>query len=169
MPKPTHRNRKPHTKLQLSVAPGVLEEVMDFMKTTDDEVALATLGKHARNIMKKYGQGRHITYWGVLDAYALLYITECKLMVKNEWDRAIADFEKFEKWQQTDSKLTHQQILVLNRFPAVLQYVLQQEHRIKLRADLPKITSAYTWEQYQMLKQLLTGAYDVLKISDLEE
>lgn len=168
MPTNSHK-KKPHAKLQLSVAPGILEEVMDFLKSAEEDAALAALGKHARSIMQKYAKGKRMTYWGVLDAYALFCLTECKLMIKGEWDKAIADFETFEKWQQTHSKLTHSQLLVLNRFPSILQFILQQESRRTLRSDLPKITESYVLDQYNMLKRLLKDSFDVLQLSEMEE
>ena len=141
---------------------------MEFMKVEDDEVALAAIGKHARLVMKKYAANEHMKYWGVLNAYALFCITEGKLMVKSEWTRAMADFKAYEKWQST-SGLSLEQMHVLNKFPVILQYILQQESRTKLRADLPRITEAYVLEQYAMLRRLLRDAADVLKLKHLDE
>lgn len=165
----TPRSRGRTAQLQLSVSPGVLEDVMEFIKTPDDEVALSTIGKHARKIVNSYAKKQRIKYWGVLDAYALLCITECKLMVKRDWERAIADFEVFEQWQQQESKLTPVQLLVFNRFPSILLYILQQERRTALRADLPRITSAYTLEQFSMLKRLINNAGSVFSLSEFDE
>lgn len=165
----TPRSRGRTAQLQLSVSPGVLEDVMEFIKTPDDEVALSTIGKHARKIVNSYAKKQRIKYWGVLDAYALLCITECKLMVKRDWERAIADFEVFEQWQQQESKLTPVQLLVFNRFPSILLYILQQERRTALRADLPRITSAYTLEQFNMLKRLINNAGSVFSLSEFDE
>lgn len=157
-----------HSKT-LSVSPGILEEAMAFMKVTDEDVVMNTIGKHARSIIKRYEQGKHMKYWGVIDAYALMCITESKLLFKHEWDNAIADFEVFEKWMMSDSKLSHHQILVFQRFPSILTYILQQESRTKLRADLPKITDTFVWEQYSMLRRLIRDAHDVLKLVDMTE
>lgn len=171
-PKPSEPS-KPKSKvrmsMELSVASGILEETMDFMKVSDADVAMQALGKHARRIMQKYSTGKRMKYWSVLDSYALFCLVECKQLLRKEFERALSDFEDWELWLNTESKLSAQEKMVVARFPNIWQYVLQQESRTSLRADLPKMTNTYVYEQYLLLKRLISGAFQLLNNKDLDE
>lgn len=138
-----------HSEVIMSVAPGVIEATMDILKTNDEDLALRTIGKSAKTLITLYRDGKSKRFWDQISGLALWCIGEGRLFMREQWLRALKDFEAFENWQEKSGF----PIDVVHRLPFIFAFIIKPN---ALTSGLERMTVGYSKAKMQFLVNVLS-------------